>query len=445
MPPILLCPIDATSLPSREVWASILDRPGQAMFEGWSDDGAWTIVLPWPDEIKALPWNRADEWLGAMRELELPPPGNDPRSGAPFIGGWIGFVSYETGAQYEAAMPRKDAVPEPPFWFARHRAGIAIAPDGDAFVFDEDGAVERRLEALGRLAATPQVRRSGDDQAARPSAVPQLTDSLPHSSFLAAVEEIRGQIRGGQVYQINLTRRFSASGAFDPAAVYLGMTEGAPPRCSALIRGDGWSIASASPELFLRFDGTEGWAESRPIKGTVRRHGRDEIEREALLRSEKDASEHLMIVDLVRNDLGKVAPPGDVSVRAFRTVRALPHVFHLESTVRAEGVSGIDAAGLFEALFPAGSITGAPKRAAVRSIREIEPCARGVYTGAIGFIDIRGRGEFSVAIRTAVVTGTGTRYHAGGGIVWDSEARAEDAETLAKSVAFLRTFGVDVD
>jgi anthranilate/para-aminobenzoate synthase component I len=216
------------------------------------------------------------------------------------------------------------------------------------------------------------------------------------------------------------------------------MTGSEPPRCSAFLRGEGWTIASASPEVFLRFDRELGVAESRPIKGTVRREGAEEAEVEALRSSAKDAAEHLMIVDVVRNDLGKVAPAGRVWVPAFRTVRTLAHVHHLESTVRAEGLGDVTLAEMLGALLPAASITGAPKRAAVGMIRQLEPVARGVYTGAIGFHDFRGRTELSVAIRTAIVTPDSARYHAGGGIVWESDPAAEDDESIAKSAAFLR-------
>ena len=193
--------------------------------------------------------------------------------------------------------------------------------------------------------------------------------------------------------------------------------------------------------MLLRFDRNTGIAESRPIKGTVRRGDATAIN--ALLASEKDASEHLMIVDVVRNDFGKIAPPGAVSVPAFRTVQTLEHVHHLESTVRATGLRDRSLTDVLAALAPAASITGAPKRAAVQMIRDTEPVPRGVYCGAIGFIDFRGHAELSVAIRTAVATEDEVRYHAGGGIVWDSDAAAEDDETRAKSMAFLRFTGVE--
>jgi anthranilate/para-aminobenzoate synthase component I len=260
---------------------------------------------------------------------------------------------------------------------------------------------------------------------------------LGHGLHRERVESIRSAIRDGDVYQVNLTRAFSASLACDPVDLYRALTEPQPPRHAAMIHGDGWTVVSASPETFLHVDRVRGIAESRPIKGTVRRDGDDDAEIAALLASAKDAAEHLMIVDVVRNDFGKVAPPGRVTVPEFREVHTLAQVHHLESTVRAEGLEGVAIADIMAALSPAASITGAPKRAAVRMIRELEPVPRGVYCGTIGQIDQR-TATFSVAIRTAVVTHDSVRYHAGGGIVWDSDPAAEDDECHAKAAAFLR-------
>lgn len=251
-----------------------------------------------------------------------------------------------------------------------------------------------------------------------------------------AVQRIRSAIRDGDVYQVNLTREFVAEGAHDPARLYRAMTGARPPRSSAFLRTSGCVVASASPEVLLRYDRLREIAETRPIKGTVRRAGDDSGEIAALLASEKDAAEHLMIVDVSRNDLGKVAKIGSVEVSEFRAVRTLEHVHHLESTVRAH-TPGKSAAEVLAALSPAASITGAPKRAAVQKIRELEPVARGVYCGSIGFIGAH-HVELSVAIRTAIVSAKGARYHAGGGIVWDSDAAAEDDESLAKAAAFLK-------
>ncbi|HEX6099999.1 MAG TPA: anthranilate synthase component I family protein [Thermoanaerobaculia bacterium] len=377
------------------------DRPGSAVLDGWSDTAGWRYLLPWPEEVRELGWADACRWRDALREIE-----DDPSGGR-----WVGFIAYEALACGEDAPPLTEYPPEPPFFFARHRAFVAVAPDGT-------------VHGSATGCTSP------------------VEDSLGNGLHREMVERVRQAIRDGDVYQVNLTREFSASVRCDPAELYRALTQPDPPRHSALIRGNGWSVASASPETFLHVDRERGIAESRPIKGTMRRGGDDDAEIAALLASAKDAAEHLMIVDVVRNDFGKVAPPGLVSVPSFRAVQTLAQVHHLESTVRAEGLQGVPIADIMAALAPAASITGAPKRAAVRMIRELESVPRGVYCGTIGTIT-PGEATFSVAIRTAVVAGETVRYHAGGGIVWDSDAAAEDDECFAKAAAFLRYVGRD--
>ena len=401
------------------------DRAGAAVLDGWSGGARWQFVLPWPEETRELAWPDASGWRNALREIENDVPYDE--SALPFAGGWVGFVSYEAAACEEDAPPLTRYPPEPPFFFAKHRAGVAIAPDGTAHLFAPAGEV-RRYEA--RLAAAPLQRRT-------PYASGIVADSLGGGLHRQRVERIREAIRDGDVYQVNLTRAFSATMPCDPADLYRALTAPEPPRHSATIRGDGWSVVSASPETFLHIDRERGVAESRPIKGTVRREDNDDAEIAALLASTKDAAEHLMIVDVVRNDFGKIAPPGRVSVPTFRDVHTLAQVHHLESTVRADGLRGLAVADVMAALSPAASITGAPKRAAVRMIRELEPVPRGVYCGSIGIVSARSA-TFSVAIRTAIVAGDTVRYHAGGGIVWDSDPAAEDDECFAKAAAFLR-------
>jgi anthranilate/para-aminobenzoate synthase component I len=388
--------------------------PGAALLEGWSHgpDGArpWRVLLPWPEETRILPWERAGEWKSFLAGLEQSEPISTLRSDAPFVSGWVGFISYEAMASEEAIRPREDHPPEPAAFFALHRRAIYLEePD------------------LGILRP--------------PASSAVVHDSFGGGAYGRAVEGIREAIRDGEVYQVNLTRSFTVQERCDPAELYRTLTGPHPPRSSAFLRGDGWSIASASPEVLLRFDRNTGMAESRPIKGTVRRGEAGAVD--TLLASEKDASEHLMIVDVVRNDFGKIAPPGAVSVPDFRTVQTLEHVHHLESTVRATGLQDRSLTDVLAALAPAASITGAPKRAAVQMIRDVEPVPRGVYCGSIGYLDFRGHAELSVAIRTAVATDHEVRYHAGGGIVWDSDAAAEDDETHAKSAAFLKFAGVE--
>lgn len=409
------------------------ETPGVAMLEGWSDDGAWRWLLPWPEEVRELAADDPSGWkrLFTSLEADLPRDDDEPLS-APFLGGWVGLITYEAVATIEAAESRRPA-PEPSMFFARHRSGVVVDPSGRAFLFAPDCQLSRRLEEIANAG-----EHSGNRQ--KPPAG-ELRDSLGGRAHRDGVEQIREAILRGDVYQVNLTRAFSVRGVADPGGLYRALTGASPPRCSAFIRARNCVVASASPEVLLYFDRRSGVAETRPIKGTSRRAGNDDEEIASLRASEKDAAEHLMIVDVSRNDLGKVADVGTVEVARYRTVRSLEFVHHLESTVRAH-MRDRTAADIFEALSPAASISGAPKRAAVEMIRELEPEPRGVYCGSIGFIGRR-TVEMSVAIRTAVATADEVRYHAGGGIVWDSDPAEEDDESRAKAIAFLRYLGIE--
>jgi para-aminobenzoate synthetase component 1 len=203
--------------------------------------------------------------------------------------------------------------------------------------------------------------------------------------------------------------------------------------------GDGWAVVSNSPELFLDVDLAARRVVTKPIKGTIARapdEGGDARHRAELLASAKDAAENVMIVDLMRNDLGKVAEPGSVETTAVRELRSFRHLHHLESAVQARLRPGTGLADILRATLPGGSITGAPKRAALRFIRGLEPVARGAYCGAAGFVRGDGRAVFNVAIRTAIVGRDTVDYHAGGGIVWDSQPDAEWREMESKSREF---------
>ncbi len=417
------------------------ERVGAALLEGWSDVGGWRVLLPWPDEVRALAWSDARAWKRELDVLErdVPVAEDEPPIDAPFLGGWVGFITYEAAATEEDVRPPDVHPPEPPMFFARHRAGVVIDSGGAAFLFCPEG---REGEYAQRLSADEARFVHATSSDSRRSLELRLGDSLGGGAYARAVERIRDAIRDGDVYQVNLTRVLSVASSGEAGALYRALVGAVPPRMSAFVRAPHCAIASASPEVLLRLDRVRGVAETRPIKGTVRREGHDAREIAMLTASAKDAAEHLMIVDVSRNDLGKIAPAGCVTVTDYRRLRTLEYVHHLESTVQATGLRARSIADVLGALSPAASITGAPKRAAVQMIRDIEPVPRGVYCGSIGFISGR-TVEMSVAIRTAILSEGEMRYHAGGGIVWDSRADAEDDETRAKSEAFLRYAGVD--
>jgi len=256
--------------------------------------------------------------------------------------------------------------------------------------------------------------------------------SLSEAEFKAGVRSIRAAIEAGDVYQVNLTRRLSAPmpDGGDVAALGAALAEGNPAPYSAVVRVpvEGCLVASASPERFLRRDGDT--VESGPIKGTAPEPGG---------LTSKDRAENVMIVDLVRNDLGRVCDFGSVTVPSLLAVEDHPGLVHLVSTVRGRLRRGCGWADAIAATFPPGSVTGAPKVAALDQIAALEPVPRGVYCGAVGWVDAdRREGDLNVAIRTFWVEDDQLHFGTGGGITWDSDPDDEWAETELKARNLLR-------
>lgn len=368
----------------------------------------------------------------------------EEQPGMPFVGGWVGFISYETGAAWEGVAPRIESS-LPAALFHRHENVIGIGPDGQTPGTGSAGRGCLASESDGlseaQRAEFPAERER--DIGARPEILPRvdrIADSLEGGRYAQAHESIRDGIARGDFYQVNLTRRFrtSVEGGHDARRLFRALAGDPPPRYSALLRGPGFDVLSASPELFLRADFRSGDIEMRPIKGTAPRFedaAEDLASSERLLSSVKDRAENVMIVDLCRNDLGRVCESGSVSVPHLCRL-ASHRVHHLESVIGGRLASNVTPQDVLRATFPPGSVTGAPKRAAAAAIRDFEPVARGVYTGAIGFLDRRGRMAFNVAIRTAVLRQREIDYHAGGGITWSSAVESEDRESRLKAREF---------
>jgi len=260
----------------------------------------------------------------------------------------------------------------------------------------------------------------------------EWTSSLDRAGFMSGVRHIREQVAAGEVYQVNLTRRISAplEGPADVAALGAALAIGNPAPYSAVVRlpDHGIAIASASPERFLRRDGDT--VESRPIKGTASTADR---------LTAKDRAENLMIVDLVRNDLGRVCEFGSVDVPSLWSLEDHPGLVHLVSTVSGRLRSGVGWPEVIEATFPPGSVTGAPKLAALDTIGRLEPVPRGPYCGAIGWVDAEHRsGDLNVAIRTFWIDDDHLHLGTGGGITWDSDPQKEWEETELKAATLLR-------
>ncbi len=313
-----------------------------------------------------------------------------------------GFVSYEAGAAC-VGLPTPRLGPEPLVWLGVYDRPLAIElPEWDA----PTHIGERRL-AIDRVA------------------------------YEEAIRHVKHHIREGDVYQVNLTTSLGFDYAGDPYALFLRLRARQRVAYGAFIPRPDGAILSFSPELFFRIDGEI--ITSRPMKGTVRRGasaGDDARLGQWLVADEKNRAENLMIVDLIRNDLSRICEVGSVQVPALFSLEPYETLYQMTSTVTGLLMSGVTLPALFQALFPCGSITGAPKISAIQRINAIEPEPRGVYCGAIGYVSPGGKAAFNVAIRTLELRGGHGRMGIGSGIVWDSDPRAEYEECLLKG-AFL--------
>ncbi len=286
---------------------------------------------------------------------------------------------------------------------------------------------------------------------------------MPPAEHRRRIEVARERIAAGDVYQVNLAHPFECSTRGAPEDLYRALRRANPAPYMGFMRIDaepggasGGALLSASPELLLEYDGE--LLRTRPIKGTAPRGDSPQADRalaEALLASEKDLAELVMIVDLERNDLGRIAGPGGVRVEGYPSLESYARVHHLMADVVARPAPGVGALEALGALFPGGSVTGAPKLAAMDVIAELEGEGRGYFCGALGYLDGRGRAAFNLLIRTMEWRPLGTpaegpegapfdgqvSFRVGGGITWSSDPAAEDLETLAKARGLLEALG----
>jgi para-aminobenzoate synthetase component 1 len=267
----------------------------------------------------------------------------------------------------------------------------------------------------------------------------KISSNFTPDSYAVAFARVQHYLQAGDCYQINLAQRFSASASGDALAAYLTLRNLSPAPYSAFCSLPGTQILCASPEQFLRVQ--NGNVETRPIKGTRPRSSdpaRDSQLVDELRNHPKDRAENLMIVDLLRSDLGKSCVPGSVHVPKLFEVESFASVHHLVSTIEGTLATGRDALDVLRDCFPGGSVTGAPKQRAMQIIEQLEPNRRGIYCGAIGYIGFDGNMDTNIAIRTLVYSDDEIRFWAGGGIVADSDVAAEYQETLDKAAGMLK-------
>jgi para-aminobenzoate synthetase component I len=485
-----------------DVAEAFRDLPGLALLESARPgrNARWSYLAADPIAVLEEPAPGADPFAVArrlLRRLDLGPPEAPAGGGAgsaagpadrpPFIGGLVGYLGYDLGHALER-LPTlsRDDQGLPVLHLALHdwvvawdrRTGRAWL-GGRAIGGDRRG-LERRLAEVRRRvleprgsAAAPGPRGSVADPGPRgsaavpdppPTAAPAppgerelaFTSSLDRRAYEAGVEAIRSEIARGQIYQANLTRRLETAFEGDPWPLYRRLRTGDPSLFAAYLDvgravaagedGPGRAaraILSASPEPFLAVD-RRGVVTTDPIKGT-RPRGRTRDEDRALaaelLASDKDRAENVMIVDVLRNDLGRVCLPGTVRVPRLCRLERTAAVQHLVSTVTGRLAPGRDAFDLLAASFPGGSITGAPKIRAMEILERLEPVRRGPYTGALGWIGPDGAMATSIVIRTFVADGRRLSLNVGGGITYRSEPAAEWDETVAKARGPLEAIG----
>jgi len=417
----------------------------------------WSYVAADPRHVLDAPAPRSDPFAGcraALGRLAL-----DARpeeiGGPPFLGGLVGYLSYDLGRRFER-LP-EIAVADQPLpelrlqlhdWVLAHdrRAGSwwlgGRALDGDV------RGLERRMSAVrARVANDPVVREAGAREGVDdlPAGL-EFRSGLSRAAYVTGVDLVRLAIEHGEIYQANLTRRLEARFEADPWALYRRLRTGDPALFAAFLPlepSGRTAVVSASPEPFLSVD-AGGNVATDPIKGTrARGRDRDDDRRLAreLLASAKDRAENVMIVDVLRNDLGRVCVPGTVRVPRLCRLERTAAVQHLVSTVTGRLAPGRDAFDLLAAAFPGGSITGAPKIRAMELLESLEPVRRGPYTGAAGWFGPDGAMQTSILIRSFVADGRRLTLHVGGGITWRSDPDAEWDETVAKAGGPLGAIG----
>jgi anthranilate/para-aminobenzoate synthase component I len=313
-------------------------------------------------------------------------------------------------------------------WLGRYDAVLAFdAARGQAFIAADDAAAARRFAARldeGRARALPRAEVSA----------PEVDAPEAHERAIACALE---HIARGDIYQVNLARRWRAAISGEPLALFLAMREASPVPLGAFVDAGDHAVLARTMERFLHWDRSSRELSTRPIKGTIARAGDDAAEAQSLAADDKERAEHAMIVDLMRNDLGRVAETGSVIVDAPMVVEPYAKLSHLVSTVRCTTREDVTLEDVVRATFPPGSVTGAPKVRAIEIIEALEAHPRGAYTGCIGLVDRAGGARFAVAIRTAEVRAGEVVYHAGGGLVSASVPAREVAETELKARAFL--------
>lgn len=439
-PPVQLSAL--TQIVSRRKLPSVLGGNDSCSFSVWACEPV--EVFEFTAE-QAAPLDKLDAVLKKY-SLDCTPP---KLPAGIFCGGWIGYFGYELGRFIEnipaAAI---DDLDMPIIRLAFYDAAIVYDHSEKVWFIialeinaDDINAKFDRLESLLSVAqavSMPDIPE-GDIEAVRPD---DINRNMTKERYLSSIEKTRRYIYDGEVYQINFSHRFECEYSANPVDLYHWQNKFNPSPYAAYIDFDRFAIVSASPELFITIN--DGVISTKPIKGTRPRlvEGKDaerinRINFRQLIESEKDQAELNMIIDLERNDLTRICEYGTIKVTQPRTIERFATVYHAVATIEGRLRKGVTFSDCLRAMFPGGSITGAPKIRSMEIIDELEPACRGVYTGSIGFIGIDGSSCLNIAIRTVIIKDGTAFAQSGGGIVADSDPQAEWDETITKARALI--------
>jgi anthranilate synthase component 1 len=449
------------------------DRPGSFLLESAEHGGVWSRYSIIGAASHAILTERDGEavWSGGEVPAGIPVGGDPlfvvqevlrtlhtPRQPGlpPLTGGLVGYLGYDVVRRWERLPVKTDAdlkLPELALMLATdlavldHSDGtvllIANAINYDATEERADQAWADAVSRLDRMSAQLAGPAASTVATADFDVPPTVSSRTPKPDFVSAVESAKEAIAAGEAFQIVVSQRFDVPCPADALDVYRVLRSLNPSPYMYLLRLDDFDIVGCSPEALVKV--TDDKVMAHPIAGT--RWRGETPEEDAALASElladdKERAEHLMLVDLARNDLGRVCRPGSVDVIDFMSVERYSHVMHIVSTVVGDLQTDRTAFDVLAATFPAGTLSGAPKVRAMELIEELEPTRRGVYGGTVGYFDFAGDMDMAIAIRTAVLRDGRAHVQAGGGIVADSNAEAEFQESVNKATAVLRAIGV---
>ncbi|HEX3837857.1 MAG TPA: anthranilate synthase component I family protein [Steroidobacteraceae bacterium] len=384
----------------------------------------------------------AGELLNQLRAALAAAPRPEPEiSGVPLAGGLVGFASYDVVRFFEH-LPKRIATADgvPALHYVAPRSLLVFDHLTRSIALLHAGSTAERASLRREII---QALRGGLPTTPRAGRYQQPTPSMTRDAYIAGVKRIQEYIAAGDVYQLVLAARFSGRHELDPFQAYRALRLINPSPYMYYCALGSITVVGSSPEALVKLNG--GKAQLRPIAGTRPRadDAAVDLARESELKADpKENAEHVMLVDLARNDLGRVAAAGSVHVDPYRHIERYSHVMHIVSGVKGQLAPGKDAFDLFAATFPAGTLVGAPKVRAMQIIDELEPVGRGLYGGTVGYFGARGDMDQAITIRTLVFHGDEYSFQAGAGVVADSVPEAEYDEVLAKSGAMVRALAL---